>query len=434
MSGIAIIVNNADYSGKLLGVVTPTDLDIPLVSIAISGTDVLASKSHQYIVEYTPANTTEKGVIWSVEIGSEYVTIDQAGVLTVIGEITADTNVRIKAVSSINPSVYAVKDITLKYSNEVLKYNWQFGFWSSDKFYTEETSSGARKYASFTPMLEITQPLSIRFADGFYGRLIVATSETGTGMYRTDFVTEIQNSYETAKSLNASATHYAIVVSHNDVVSPSQGTDLTDDELANIANIVTVTPLKTQIEIVGNTAPVGIESQYNVTKLPSTAEVNLVWCITSGSQYGSIDQNGLLTIDESANNSAITIEVTDSLSGSIATLDIVATYSKSYTYTEADCTLSGYGVKATTGEVLSGWDLWSSTPNFMPADKTKIKITANLTAGSFGIAFYDNNEAFISGIVYATQNGLVSDVPSNATYIKFCVMGGYAVTIELYDE
>jgi hypothetical protein len=115
--GVAIIIPGVVFTENL-GKVTLAggDVAVEVESIAISGSDTVNTSSNKatYSVAYTPINTTQKGVTWSLESGGEYATIDSIGTLTVKGS----GSVTIKAVSKHNAAVTAKKVVSVVF-NEV---------------------------------------------------------------------------------------------------------------------------------------------------------------------------------------------------------------------------------------------------------------------------------------------------------------------------
>lgn len=121
--GVAIIIPGVVFTENL-GKVTLVDgggsgggdVDVKVESIAISGLATVNTSSNKatYSVAYTPTNTTQKGVTWSLESGGEYATIDSLGTLTVKGS----GSVTIKAVSKHNTAVTAKKVVSVVF-NEV---------------------------------------------------------------------------------------------------------------------------------------------------------------------------------------------------------------------------------------------------------------------------------------------------------------------------
>ena len=116
--GIAIIIPDVSFSESNIGQVTPTG-NKPLVSLSISGDDSVIGREDAalYTVEYNPADTTQRGVVWSIVSGSAYATIDEGGSLTVL-EGASESSVTIRATSSKNSSIYAEKTIAVTYERQ----------------------------------------------------------------------------------------------------------------------------------------------------------------------------------------------------------------------------------------------------------------------------------------------------------------------------
>lgn len=118
--GIAIIAKGADFGSKNIGQVTPVNI-VELSSLSIVGPDSV-NNSAQFEVGYSPSNTTQRGVTWSIKSGSQYATIDaNTGELTTLPG--ADGNsVTIKVTSKAKPSVSATKTVTTTTTTTV--YDW----------------------------------------------------------------------------------------------------------------------------------------------------------------------------------------------------------------------------------------------------------------------------------------------------------------------
>ena len=115
MSGIAIIIKNADYSGKGLGSVTPV-VAVPVTAIDVSAmsTDIDPEDSElQLSLVFTPSNTTQRSVTWSSS-NTSIATIDTTGKITVISRPSSDTVVVFTATSVSNSSVTDSISITVK--------------------------------------------------------------------------------------------------------------------------------------------------------------------------------------------------------------------------------------------------------------------------------------------------------------------------------
>ena len=118
MSGIAIAIPGADFSGKNLGKVTFLE-DVDVTGIAIVANDSYEGQTAQLSIAYTPATTNQKGVIWSISSGSTYASIDaSSGKLTIL-EGANNSTVTVKATSIYNSSVFAEKAINVTYAETV---------------------------------------------------------------------------------------------------------------------------------------------------------------------------------------------------------------------------------------------------------------------------------------------------------------------------
>ena len=91
-------------------------VEIALTGLVISGDSSVytAGNTAQFSVTYTPSNTTQRGVSWSIVSGTDYASIDESGKLTVKSGANGHT-VKIRATSKVNASVYAEKTISVAY-------------------------------------------------------------------------------------------------------------------------------------------------------------------------------------------------------------------------------------------------------------------------------------------------------------------------------
>lgn len=88
------------------------------------------------------------------------------------------------------------------------------------------------------------------------------------------------------------------------------------------------------------------------------------------------------------------------------------------------------GINANTGAVATNYDQWIYTKGIDGADADgyidisdydSFALTHNATANSFGLAWYDTNKDFVSGIIYKEENSSLSDsIPSGVKYCRFC--------------
>lgn len=132
--GIAIIAKGAGFGSNNIGVITHSS-NVPLVSIAIVGPSTISGTKADYSVTYDPANTSQRGVLWSITAGGTYATINEnTGKLTVLPGASF-ASVTIKAESRYNDSIVVTKTITVTFAldvvmdfNELKTYNqtsWQ---------------------------------------------------------------------------------------------------------------------------------------------------------------------------------------------------------------------------------------------------------------------------------------------------------------------
>jgi uncharacterized protein YjdB len=95
-------------------VIDKVDIDITGLGILGPSTVNDVSNTAQFQVTYSPSNTTQRSITWSVVSGSDYASIDETGLLTVKGGANGST-VKIRATSKDNSSVYAEKSVTVTY-------------------------------------------------------------------------------------------------------------------------------------------------------------------------------------------------------------------------------------------------------------------------------------------------------------------------------
>lgn len=109
--GKAIIIPDVNFSDFNLGTVTLVN-NVPLTSLSIIGPDsFIAVNPASYSVSYSPANTTQRGVAWSIVDGASYASIDSNGNITVLDGAPADFDLTIRATSIENASIYAEKEV-----------------------------------------------------------------------------------------------------------------------------------------------------------------------------------------------------------------------------------------------------------------------------------------------------------------------------------
>lgn len=96
--------------------------EVVLTGISVTGASIVNNESNesQYGVTYSPSNTTQRGVEWSITSGASYASIDQNGKLTVLKGANGNT-VKIRATSKFKSSIYGEKSVTVTYQAAKVK-------------------------------------------------------------------------------------------------------------------------------------------------------------------------------------------------------------------------------------------------------------------------------------------------------------------------
>lgn len=112
--GIAIMINDADFSALNLGKVTIKGKVIELQSLMITGLDTITDLgTYQYSISYQPSNTTQTGVEWSILSPVEKISIDANSGSVTVQDGATNTFFTIRAVSTVDNAIYAEKTISL---------------------------------------------------------------------------------------------------------------------------------------------------------------------------------------------------------------------------------------------------------------------------------------------------------------------------------
>lgn len=122
---------------------------IPVTGLSISGPAAVNTGSNQaqYTVEYTPSGTTQIGVIWSIQSGGTYASIDSNGLLTVKPGASGNS-VTIKATSTENSSVISTKTISVTYQAAVVYHSLTVNATPSGCTIAVTVNGSARTYSS----------------------------------------------------------------------------------------------------------------------------------------------------------------------------------------------------------------------------------------------------------------------------------------------
>ena len=231
MSGIAIVLENADFSQKNIGKVNFIT-DVPVTGISITGEPSAGDPEVTLGISYTPIGTSQRGVDWSVVSGAA--TINQSGVL--VPDEFVDTDVVVSAVSKFNPSIYATKEVAFAYEN--LTPSWTSGFYSKNGDFS---TSGEGRYYTIEGGLPLSSDYYMSCENGFLLRIVSyrGVPSTSTFISRSDNF----SSGRATEIAPSNATYICINVCHDDVTGPTVGTIMTPEEVARLNEIVTITPL-----------------------------------------------------------------------------------------------------------------------------------------------------------------------------------------------
>lgn len=169
--GIAIIAKGADFGTNNLGTVTPVT-NVELSSLSIVGPDSV-NNSAQFEAGYSPTNTTQKGVTWSITSGSQYASIDSNGLLTALAGADND-NVTIQIVSRVNPSISATKTVAVTAKviidfTELLTYNQTSWKNTAHPNSSNPIDGGAYYYINANDSSKVGQSISATITNDFYG-------------------------------------------------------------------------------------------------------------------------------------------------------------------------------------------------------------------------------------------------------------------------
>lgn len=92
---------------------------VPLMGITISVPSLIMGRG-KATASFDPSDATNKGVIWSIESGSDYAEIDQNGEIRVNKEDVASQPITIRATSSSYPSIYAEANTIVESSSVIM--------------------------------------------------------------------------------------------------------------------------------------------------------------------------------------------------------------------------------------------------------------------------------------------------------------------------
>lgn len=112
------------YANPNNTVIDKVDIDITGLGILGPSTVNDVSNTAQFQVTYSPSNTTQRSITWSVVSGSDYASIDGNGKLTVKSNAKGNV-VKVRATSTDKPNVYAEKSVNVTYFSAEVSISFQ---------------------------------------------------------------------------------------------------------------------------------------------------------------------------------------------------------------------------------------------------------------------------------------------------------------------
>ena len=112
------------YANPNNTVIDKVDIDITGLGILGPSTVNDVSNTAQFQVTYSPSNTTQRSITWSVVSGSDYASIDGNGMLTVKSNAKG-SEVKVRATSTDKPNIYAEKSVNVTYFSAEVSISFQ---------------------------------------------------------------------------------------------------------------------------------------------------------------------------------------------------------------------------------------------------------------------------------------------------------------------
>ena len=112
------------YANPNNTVIDKVDIDITGLGILGPSTVNDVSNTAQFQVTYSPSNTTQRSITWSVVSGSDYASIDGNGKLTVKSNAKGN-EVKVRATSTDKPNIYAEKSVNVTYFSADVSISFQ---------------------------------------------------------------------------------------------------------------------------------------------------------------------------------------------------------------------------------------------------------------------------------------------------------------------
>lgn len=392
------------YQGKCdlyLGDIRITDNITAVLpsSILLSGPDGVAGgkgATALYTASLLPGNVTETGLTWSCSTADGAASIDQGGLLTALGRGT----VTVIAASVARPSVKAVKSVSINLTMRLVMTGQGFDASRSSayKYLLVSDESQSLGLALVSPDFDGEVPTNgctVDAAGVANLRNVVIGSSNGIMTFFLSKTADGAQAVEVA-SIDVSSLGQSIVDAWDAVASGVT--------VNTAGDAVALTGLSVSGDsTVGN---MGNKAQYSVEYSPSnTTQRGVIWSVTSGSAYASIDQSGLLTVKSGADGNAVTIRATSKDNTSIYAEKTVTVTYVLLTVPVTDVTLNKSALSLSVGdsEILVATVypprstdrsvVWSSSAPSVASVDQGGKVTAK-SAGSAVITVTTNDGGF----------------------------------------
>lgn len=392
------------YQGKCdlyLGDIRITDNITAVLpsSILLSGPDGVAGgkgATALYTASLLPDNVTETGLKWSCSTTDGAASIDQDGLLTALGRGT----VTVIAASVARPIVKAVKSVSINLTMRLVMTGQGFDASRSSAYKyllvsDESQSLGLALVSSDFDGEVPTNGGTVDAAGVANLRDVIIGSPNGIMTFFLSKTADGTQAVEVA-SIDASSLGQSIVDAWNAVAAGVT--------VNTAGDAVALTGLSVSGDsTVGN---MGNKAQYSVEYSPSdTTQRGVIWSVTSGSAYASIDESGLLTVKSGANGNAVTIRATSKENTSIYAEKTVTVTYVLLTVPVTDVTLNKSALSLSVGdsEILVATVypprstdrsvVWSSSAPSVASVDQGGKVTAK-SAGSAVITVTTNDGGF----------------------------------------
>ena len=272
-----------------------------LESIGIIGDTVVQNNYCNYIIQTSPADTLLDAVEWSIISGSEYASITRYSGKLTLNDTADNAAITIRATSVYNSTIYGTKDITGTY------YKALTSLAIAGPDVVNDGSTTAQYTPIYNPEDTIQQGVNWSITSGAR----YADIDENTGLL----------------TINQDAVESNVTIR----VTSAQNPDI---YASKIVTLTYVTPLiSLQINGPDDVSDIDFENEafYYVLYNPvNTSQLNIGWSITSGTNYASITNKGVLTVKENANNNQVIIRARSNDNPNIlATKTITVTYTTS---------------------------------------------------------------------------------------------------------